>query len=87
MRFIGEGQKYPGPACEVFNVDRVRPDVDIFALPYALNGRLVSLGNPTADQIADLLLGPKSLNPGAVCAIENSAVLTRNLFQPASGII
>ena len=49
-------QKYPDIIVNVFNVDHARPNVDIFAVPtYALNGRVVFLGNPTDDQIASVL--------------------------------
>jgi len=53
-------QKYPHVFVNVFNIDnRARPDVDIFAVPtYALNGKVVFLGNPTDQQI-DTLLGEK----------------------------
>jgi hypothetical protein len=48
-------QNYPDVHVEVFNVDTgARPAVDIFAVPtYALNGKIVFLGNPTAKQIED----------------------------------
>lgn len=58
-------QQYPEVLVNVFNVDRARPAVDIFAVPtYALNGKVVFLGNPTDDQIAELLgrNGPKTRN-------------------------
>src|SRR5919109_5081113 len=50
-------QKYPDVVLNVFNIDNgARPDVDIFAVPtYALNGKIVFLGNPTDDQIESLL--------------------------------
>ena len=40
----------------VFNMDEgLLPDVDIFAVPtYALNGKIVFLGNPTDEQIRHL---------------------------------
>ena len=49
-------QKYPDIIVNVFNVDHAPPNLDIFAVPtYALNGRVVFLGNPTDDQIANVL--------------------------------
>lgn len=49
-------QKYPHVAVKVFNVDHTKPDVDIFAVPtYALNGKVVFLGNPTDKEIENLL--------------------------------
>jgi hypothetical protein len=50
-------QNYPNIQVEIFNVDTgVRPTVDIFAVPtYALNGKIVFLGNPTPKQIEDTL--------------------------------
>ncbi len=49
-------QKYPHVAVKVFNVDQAKPDVDIFAVPtYALNGEVVFLGNPTDQEIENLL--------------------------------
>jgi hypothetical protein len=53
-------QKYPHVHVSVFNVDNgVRPDVDIFAVPtYALNGKVVFLGNPTVEQL-ETLFGEK----------------------------
>ncbi len=49
-------QKYPDVVVKVFNIDNGdRPDVDIFAVPtYALNGKVVFLGNPTHKQIETL---------------------------------
>lgn len=54
-------KKYPHVDVKVFNVDNgERPDVDIFAVPtYALNGKVVFLGNPTGMQI-ETLLGRKT---------------------------
>jgi hypothetical protein len=53
-------QKYPDVVVNVFNVDKgARPDVDIFAVPtYALNGKVVFLGNPTNEQL-ETLFGQK----------------------------
>jgi len=49
-------QKYPQIDVNIFNVDRVRPEVDIFAVPtYALNGEIIFLGNPTEQEIENLL--------------------------------
>ncbi len=56
---IAEGikQNYPHVHVEIFNVDTgARPTVDIFAVPtYALNGKIVFLGNPTPKQIEEKL--------------------------------
>ena len=50
-------QKYPDVVVTVFNIDNgARPDADIFAVPtYALNGKVVFLGNPTDKEIESLL--------------------------------
>jgi hypothetical protein len=49
-------QRYPDVLVNAFNVDHARPAVDVFAVPtYALNGKVVFLGNPTDDQTAELL--------------------------------
>ncbi len=48
--------QYPDVKVKVVNVDVERPDPAVFAVPtYMLDGRIVSLGNPTDEQIADLL--------------------------------
>lgn len=56
-------QKYADVVVNVFNVDNgERPEVDIFAVPtYALNGKVVFLGNPTSAQLETLFGGkPKA---------------------------
>ena len=49
-------KRHPHVRVTVFNVDHAKPHVDIFAVPtYALDGAIVFLGNPTEQQIHDLL--------------------------------
>jgi len=57
-------QKYPQVTVRVFNIDSgLRPDVDIFAVPtYALNGKVVFLGNPNDQQIQSLLGRQRSVS-------------------------
>jgi hypothetical protein len=49
-------KRYPQVRVTVVNVDDARPNADIFAVPtYTLDGKIAFLGNPTDQQIHDLL--------------------------------
>jgi hypothetical protein len=49
-------EQYPAVEVETFNVDRGRPRSEVFAVPtYMLDDRIVFLGNPTDEQIDQLL--------------------------------
>jgi Thioredoxin domain len=49
-------QQYSNVRVTVFNVDTAKPHADIFAVPtYTLDGKIAFLGNPTDQQIHELL--------------------------------
>lgn len=54
-------QRYPGVAVEIFNIDDDEPHPDVFAVPtYMLDDQVVSLGNPTDEQLEQLLISCES---------------------------
>ena len=66
-------ERYSWLEVELFNVDEEEPQDDVFAVPtYMLDEKIVFLGNPSDEQIAELFESEASTAPGSEETFDNA---------------